>query len=218
VLGFWLSRSLAGALELSPLAAAASNSLLVAGAAALVAAAFALPVTLLAVRHPSRPARLAERLSHTGYALPGVVVALALVFFGTRVALPLYQTVAMLVLALVILFLPQALGATRAALLQVPPRLEEAARSLGRSQLGALATVTAPLAAAGVTAGAALVFLTAIKELPAMLILAPIEFETLSTSIWKSTSVGSFERGALPALVLLAVSALPLYLMTLRDR
>jgi iron(III) transport system permease protein len=69
----------------------------------------------------------------------------------------------------------------------------------------------------GALAGGALVFLTAVKELPATLILAPIGFETLATEIWTATSVGFFERGAVPSLVLLAISALPLYLLSARE-
>jgi len=123
----------------------------------------------------------------------------------------------MLVVALVVLFLPLALGASRAAILQVSPRVEEAARGMGRSTLGVTATITAPLARGGVLAGAALVFLTAIKELPATLLLAPIGFETLAVATWRATSIGSYERGAVPALVLLAVSAPPLWLLTRRS-
>ncbi|MBA3329203.1 MAG: iron ABC transporter permease, partial [Solirubrobacterales bacterium] len=177
------------------------------------------PVALLAARHPrARVSRVIESASYAGHALPGIVVALALVFFGTRAVIGLYQTLAMLVIALVVLFLPQAVGAARASLLQVPPRMEEAARSLGRSPLAVFATVTAPLARGGVLAGAALVFLTAVKELPATLILAPIGFDTLATEIWQETGVGSYEAGAIPSLVLLAVSAVPLALLAARDR
>lgn len=214
---YWSLQSVAGDIDWATIGAGAGNSLLAAGLAAVAAAVAALAVALLAVRFPGRLARLVERLSYTGYALPGIVVALALVFFGTRVALPLYQTVAMLVLALVILFLPQAVGATRTALLQVSPRVEEAARGLGRNPLAVLRTVTVPLAARGVSAGAALVFLTAVKELPATLLLAPIGFQTLATEIWSQTSVGFYERAAFPALALLAVSALPLYVLTTRE-
>ncbi|HEV2075163.1 MAG TPA: ABC transporter permease subunit, partial [Thermoleophilaceae bacterium] len=192
-------------------------SLTAAGLAAVVAGTAAVAVALLATRHPGRLARLVERLSYSGYALPGIVVALALVFFGTRVAVPLYQTLAMLVFALAVLFLPLAIGATRAALLQVSPRVEEAARGLGRRPLGVLATVTAPLAASGVLAGAALVLLTALKELPATLILSPIGFDTLATRIWHETSVGFYERAAFPSLALLLVSAVPLYVLSARD-
>ena len=218
VLVHWSLESFAGSPDWGQIAAAGGNSLIAAAAAAAIAALCAIPVALLAVRFPGRLSGAVERASYSGYALPGIVVALALVFFGTRVAQPLYQTLAMLVFAWVVLFLPQAIGSTRASLLQVPPRVEEAARGMGRGPWGVLRTVTAPLAAGGVLAGAALVFLTAIKELPAALILAPIGFDTLSTEIWRATSVGFFERGAVPSLVLLALSAVPLYLLTARER
>ncbi len=216
VLVYWLTQSVSGSPDWAGTLAAAGNSLLAAGLAAAVAALCAIPVALLSARHPGLLSGLVERASYAGYALPGVVVALALVFLGTRLAEPLYQTLAMLVFAWVVLFLPQAIGSTRASLLQISPRVEEAARSLGRGPFAVLRTVTAPLAASGVLAGAALVFLTAVKELPAALILSPIGFDTLATEIWRTTNVSFFERGAFPALVLLVVSAGPLYLMTAR--
>jgi len=218
VLVYWSLQSVAGSPDWAAIAAGAGNSAIAAGLAAAAAALCALPIALLSVRFPCALSALAERAAYAGYALPGVVVALALVFFGTRVAPFLYQSLAMLVFAWGVLFLPQAIGSTRASLLQVSPRVEDAARSLGRGPLAVLRTVTTPLAASGVLAGAALVFLTAVKELPAALILAPIGFDTLSTEIWRATSVGFFERGAVPSLVLLGVSALPLYLLTARGR
>jgi len=217
MLAVWTTRAVAGEVQWGDVGAAAGHSLLAAALAAAVAAACAIPVALLAARWPGRASRAVEGAAYAGHALPGVVVALALVFFATRAVTGLYQTLATLVAALVILFLPQAVGATRTALLQVSPRLEEAARSLGRSPLRAFASVTAPLARGGVLAGAALVFLTAVKELPATLILAPIGFDTLATEVWSATRIGSFERGALPSLVLLAVSAVPLSLLIARD-
>jgi iron(III) transport system permease protein len=117
-----------------------------------------------------------------------------------------------------VLFLPQAIGAARAALLRIDPHVEEAARSLGRTPFAVLRTITAPLARSGVLAGALLVFLTAVKELPATLLLAPIGFDTLATEIWRTTSDSFFERGAVPSLVLLAVSAVPLALLTIRSQ
>ena len=217
VLVYWSLQSFAGEIAWGDIAAAAGNSLLASGLAALVAAFCAVPIAVLAVRFPSRFSAIVERLSYTGHALPGIVVALSLVFFGTRVVGGLYQTLAMLVFAFVVLFLPLAVGVTRATMLQVSPRVEEAARSLGRGPFAVLRTITVPLISSGALAGAALVFLTALKELPATLILAPIGFETLATEIWKATSVGFFERGAVPSLALLAISALPLYLLTARD-
>ena len=218
VLLYWSTKSVAADVDWAAVFEAAGNSLLGAALAAIVAAAAGLPVALLASRHPGRPSSLIERASFAGHALPGIVVALALVFVGTRAWPALYQTLAMLVLAYVILFLPQAIGAARAALLRIDPHVEEAARSLGRTPLGVLRTITAPLARSGVVAGALLVFLTAVKELPATLLLAPIEFNTLATEIWRTSSDAFFERGAVPSLVLLAVSAVPLALLTIRSQ
>lgn len=218
VLVYWSLQSVAGDPNWSEISSAAVDSVTAAGLAAVIGAVCAMPVAMLAARYPSRLAAVIERVTFTGYALPHIVVALTLVFFGTRVALPLYQTLAMLVFAFVVLLLPLAVGAMRASLLQVSPRLEEAARSVGRGPLAVLRTITAPLAAGGVAAGAALVFLTAVKELPATLVLAPIGFETLSTEIWTATSVGFYERGAIPSLVLLLISAPPLYLLTTRHQ
>jgi iron(III) transport system permease protein len=79
------------------------------------------------------------------------------------------------------------------------------------------ATVTAPLAGSGILAGAALVFLTTMKELPATLLLGPTGFETLATRIWGATSEAFFARAAAPALLLVAISAFPLYLLVIRE-
>jgi iron(III) transport system permease protein len=79
-------------------------------------------------------------------------------------------------------------------------------------------TVTAPLASSGILAGAALVFMTTMKELPATLLLSPLGFDTLATSIWTATSEAFFARAAAPALLLIAVSALPMYLLVVRER
>jgi iron(III) transport system permease protein len=111
-------------------------------------------------------------------------------------------------------YLPLGIGPISAALTQISPRVEEAARGLGRSQLEVFRTITAPLVRGGILAGTALVFLHAIKELPATLILAPTGFETLATEIWEQTTFGFYEGSAIPALILLAISALPLYLLS----
>jgi iron(III) transport system permease protein len=185
--------------------------------AAVVTVAATLPIAVLAVRYP-RPWTLAlERLSYAGNALPGIVIALSLVFFAANYATPVYQTTALLVFAYVVRFFPQALAGSHSALLRVSPRLEEAARGLGRTPASVFARVTAPLLAPGLLAGGALVFLSTMKELPATLLLRPIGFETLATEIWKYTSVAAYSRAALPALVLIAVSAPIVYLLGVRS-
>ncbi len=218
VLLYWLLRGLAAGETLEPVWENAWNSVFVSGLAAGFAVLAALPVAVLAVRFPGRISSLVERLSYVGFALPAIALALALVFFGSNYAPALYQTLGLLVFAYVVHFLPQAVGAVRAALLQARPSVEEAARSLGRGPLGVLATVTVPLARSGLVAGAALVFLTTMKELPATLLLGPIEFNTLATEVWNATSGAFFARAAAPALLLILISAPPLYLLTIRER
>ena len=213
VLVYWATQDLSSGLDAGAIAAAAGNSLLAATWAAAAAGVAAIVVAVLSVRYPGYATRAIERFGYAGYALPGIVVALALVFFGTRVALPLYQTLAMLVFALSIHYLPLAVGPVSGALLQVPPRLEEAARGLGRSPLAVFRTITRPLVTSGVLAGVALVFLHALKELPATLLLAPIGFDTLATDIFRQTTTGFYEAAAIPALILLLIAAPPLYLL-----
>ncbi|MQA76343.1 MAG: ABC transporter permease subunit [Solirubrobacterales bacterium] len=217
VLIYWSTKGLAtGDSSLELVAALAGNSLITGIGAAIAGALAALVVAVLASRYPSVATRTIERLGHAGYALPGIVVALALVFFATRVAVPAYQTLALLIFALTVHYLPLGIGPINASLAQVSPRVEEAARGLGRSPLEVFRTITAPLVRGGILAGAALVFLHAIKELPATLILAPIGFETLATEIWNQTSIGFYEASAIPSLVLLAIAAPPLYLFSER--
>ena len=175
-------------------------------------------VALLALRYPSVTSRTVERLSYAGNALPGLVIALSLVFFAARYASPVYQTIALLVFAYVVRFFPQALSGVESALERVNPRYEEAARGLGRGPLQTLGRVTVPLARSGMLAGAALVFLSAMKELPATLLLRPIGFDTLATEIWKLTQVGAYSQAAVPALTLIVLSAPILYLVTADDR
>jgi len=214
VLIYWAVQGLGAGIDAGELVGNAWHSLVAGTGAALLAALFAIVIAVLAVRFPSPVTALVERLGYVGYALPGIVVALALVFFGTRVALPLYQTLGMLVFALTIHYLPLAVGSVSSSLLQVPPRFEEAARGMGRGPLEVFRTITTPLVAGGIAAGAALVFLHAVKELPATLLLAPIGFETLATDIWRQTSLGFFEGSAVPSLVLLIVAAPPLWWLT----
>jgi iron(III) transport system permease protein len=194
----------------------AGNSLLASALAAGVATAASLPVAFLPRRHPAAWTRGLERASFTANALPGIVIALSLVFFGARYGGFFYQSLAILVFAYVVRFFPQALAATGATLQTVDPRVEEAARGLGRGSLAVLTRVTAPLIRPGLAAGAALVFLSAMKELPATLLLRPIGFDTLAIEIWTATSVAAYADAAPPALLLVAVSAPFVYLLAAR--
>ncbi len=221
VVAFWGVRgALAGAVgdgaPVAQVAAPAVRSLGVSLAAAGSAVLVSVPIAAWSARHGGRLARVVERLTYAGFALPGLVIALALVFFAARHAPLLYQTLPLLVLAYVVRFLPQATAATRSAMAQVAPSLEEAARSLGRTPLQVLTSLTLPMILPGLAAGGALVFLTSMKELPATLLLRPIGFETLATEIWSHASEAIYSAASLPALVLLLVTAPPLYLLLIR--
>ena len=218
ILGYWLFRGVSAGEPLLILWDAALNSLYVSALAAVAAVVAALPIATLSVRYPGLLSALMERVTYVGFALPGIAIALALVFFGVNYAPPLYQTTAMLIFAYVILSLSPAVGAARASLLQVSPRMEEVALSLGRAPLGVFSSVTLPLVMPGIVAGAALVFLLTMKELPATLILSPIGFTTLATSIWAAASEAFFARAAASALLLILVSSIPLGFLILRER
>jgi iron(III) transport system permease protein len=210
---FWLLRGLTSSgwlyeiASLKKLVQLAWHSIWAAGLAAAIATICAVPVAILAARFPSRLTTVIERCSYIGFGLPGIVVALSLVFWGANHLPWLYQTLPMLVLAYLVMFLPQSVGAVRGSLLQVNPQLEESARSLGRTPWQTLREITLPLVRPGALSGAVLVFLTAIKELPATLLLAPIGFNTLSVHIWKATESVSYSDAAAGSLVMLVVSA-----------
>jgi iron(III) transport system permease protein len=216
VLLFWGGRAIRLGMPLESAWSPAVGSLGVSVTAAIVAAALSVPIVVWGARYPSRLSLGVARLSSAGFALPGIVIALALVFFVTRYLLPLYQTLGLLIGAYVIRFLPEALAATRAAFSSLSPRFEEAARSLGSGQLETLRTLTLPLVRPGLLAGVGLVFLTAMKELPATLILRPTGFETLATRIWSTAAEGIYSQAALPGLLLVSVALAPTYLLVIR--
>ncbi|RNL72246.1 iron ABC transporter permease [Streptomyces sp. I6] len=213
VLGYWLAVGSSATWEPALLADTALTTLGVAAAGAALTTVLALPVGVIAARHRGRAAHLLEQAAYAGHALPGITVALALVFFAVRYARPLYQELPLLVCAYAVLFLPVAVAATRAAVLQAPPVLEDVARSLGRSPLRVLREVTVPLAAPGVAAGAALVFVVCMKELPATLLLRPTGMDTLASRLWTETGAGSFAAAAPYAAALILLAAVPSYLL-----
>ena len=141
-------------------------------------------------------------LGYISFALPGIAIALALVFFGANYAGFLYQTIGLLLLGYVALFLSPALGAVR----DDTAANESSHRGSGPRPWGGrpwarLRRSPCPAARPGIVAGASLVFLLTMKELPATLILSPTGFTTLATSVWSFTSEAFFRpcRDAVPA-------------------
>lgn len=181
------------------------------GAAAVMV--LAVPVAYLSVRHPGWTSRIAIRASYMGHALPGVVVGLGLVFFGVRIANAWYQQIPMLVFGYVTLFLSLGIGAVQNSVEQVPPALEDVARTLGRSAFGAWRSVTLRLILPGIGAAATLVFLTVMKELPATLFLRPTGWDSLATKLWGHISAQSYAAAAPYAVAIVLVAAVPTALL-----
>ncbi len=217
VLVTWLARGLSAGQEIGAVWAEAARSLGVSLAAGVLAAIIAVPIAVVTVRHSSRISAAIETTVWVGYAVPHITVGLAMVTFALAAVRPLYQTVVLVVIAYAAMFLPQSVGAARDALQRISPDIELASRSLGRSSLATAMRITVPLMARGLVAGGALVFLTAMKELPATLLLRPNGFETLAIRVWAATGEGFYTRASMAALVLLAVSAVPLAAVTLRE-
>lgn len=218
VLAWWTVRGMTLGIELGSLGAEALRSLTAAGLAAVAAVLAAIPVAIVTVRHRDRLSGWLESATWASYSLPHLAVGLAFLVLGLRFLPALYQSLAMLVIAYVAMFLPQALGAAQTGLRQVGHHLEEASRSLGHSAVATFRRITLPLIAPGLLAGGALVFLTTMKELPATLLLRPTGFETLAVRIWSAASESLYTRASATSLLLLAVSAVPLYLLVAGDR
>jgi iron(III) transport system permease protein len=198
-----------GIWRLDQVGAALGQSVFYAVAGGILATLVAMPMAWLTVRAPGKYERLLEACHLYVGALPGLIVALALVSITVRVALPLYQTAATLVFAYVLMFLPRALTGLRSSMAQAPVELERAAMSLGRPPMQAIMATTVRLAAPGIAASVALVALGVANELTGTLLLAPNGTRTLATKFWALTSELDYVSAA-PYAVLMIVLSLPL--------
>jgi iron(III) transport system permease protein len=199
--------------EWSRLAESTASTLALGLAGAAVAVLLALPIATLAARYRTVVGNALESVAYLGHVVPGVVVGLSLVFFTLAVAPALYQTVFALVFGYGVLFLPKALGSSRSAIRHVPPALEETARTLGLGRLAIWWRVTARIAVPGIAAGGLLAAVTAMKELPATLMLRPIGIETLATELWQKTAIASYGAATPYAIALVLVASVPAFLL-----
>ncbi|MGL4395856.1 MAG: ABC transporter permease [Hyphomicrobium sp.] len=217
--------------------AATTPEFLAAGRNSVVLAAivsvFAVTVALF-LGYTARVARhwltdWAARLSSLGYALPGTVLAIGLIYplagldnaidgamrttFGVGTGLLLSGSLFAVALALVIRFLAVALGSIEAGLARLSPSLDAAARTLGASPWSTLSAIHLPLIAPALGAAGLLVFVDAMKELPATLLLRPFNFDTLATHVYGLAAVEQFEEAAFGALAIVAIGLLPVLLL-----
>ncbi|RNI20890.1 ABC transporter permease [Flexivirga caeni] len=207
---YWIRQSRATTLPpVATLGQATWSTLEYSAGGALLAVVLATPVALMTLRRHTRTRDVLERSTFVTQAVPGVVIALSLVYFATRFAYSVYQTSTLLVVAYALLFFPLALVCVRASCAQAPPELADVGVSLGRHPVTVFFRVTVPLIAPGLVAGFCLVFLTAITELTATLVLAPIGVETLATQFWAYQSEVANGAAAPYALVIVAMAVLP---------
>jgi iron(III) transport system permease protein len=182
--------------------------------AAALATAMALPVAILAIRRGGRVAQLIERSTYLVLAIPGLVIALSLSYFSNRYGNGIgYQSAPMLVVAYAIMFFPLALVGVRTSVAQAPAGLEDVARSLGQRRLAVFWRVTRPLVTPGLTAAFCLVFLSAVTELTATLILVPTGVQTLATQFWNYQQNLAYGQAAPFALLMIAIAAVPSYVL-----
>lgn len=183
---------------------------------------------LAQARRRARVAAAALRVGSLGYAVPGTVLAIGLLaplgWFdeaanqllqasGQAPRMLLMGSTAALVLAYTLRFLAIAAGGLEAGLARVPPALDQAARSLGDTPGAMLRRVHLPLLRPALAVAALLVFVDAMKELPATLLLRPLAFETLATWLYADAARGAYEDGAVAALMIVLVGLLPVVLL-----
>ena len=195
------------------------NTTLGAVLAALLATIATLPVAYLAVRYRSRAGAVARSVVTSTFALPGILIALAFLFWTNKftwAAENLRHTLTILVIAYAIRFGAQAMGSAEVAVSSVPQRLNDAAKTLGAGRTRRFLTIELPILLPSLLAGAGLVLLSVMKELPITLLLSPFDFPTLTERTWQSFDEGFVAEGSIFALVLIALSALLTWLLIIR--
>jgi iron(III) transport system permease protein len=200
-------------------------TVLLAGAATAIAIALGFCAVIIARLMRRQFLAWLVSLSGIGYAIPGTVLALGLlsplvavdetinwltrIFVGINVGLIVAGSGAAVVIAYVVRFLAIAIGLTQAGLTRVPVHFEDIARLLGAKPRTVARTIHLPLVRSSLWGAALLIFVDCLKELPATLLLRPLNVETLSTYIYQFATRGSFEEGALAALLIVAAGILP---------
>lgn len=212
---YWLivGTSLESAGDFSEFLSAFSNSFIISGLGALLTVICALPLVWAAVRYRSYLTIWIDRLPYLLHAVPGLVIALSLIYFSINYANHLYQTFFVIIIAYFMLYLPMAQTTLRASLEQLSDQIEKVGQSLGRSPFYIFRTLTLPAILPGVAAAFALVFLNLMKELTATLLLTPNDIKTLSIAVWEHTSDAQYAAATPYALMLVLFSGIPVFLL-----
>ncbi|MGH8353691.1 MAG: ABC transporter permease [Pseudomonas sp.] len=209
------------------------HTLYLGGLAALITVGAALLLAFARRLAPTRPIRSAVGLANLGYALPGSVLAVALMlafsYLDRELVIPLASwlggaakplllgSLAALLLAYLVRFMAVAYGPLESSLARIRPSLPEASRSLGVGGAQLFFRVYLPLLVPGTLSAALLVFVDVLKEMPATLLMRPFGWDTLAVRVFEMTSEGEWARAALPALTLVLVGLLPVILLIRRS-
>ena len=166
-----------------------------------------------AVRYRSKLTVWIDRLPYLLHAVPGLVIALSLIYFTINYANSLYQTFLVIIVSYFMLYLPMAQTTLRASLEQLSDNIEKVGQSLGRSPFYIFRTLTLPAMLPGIAAAFSLVFLNLMKELTATLLLTPNDIKTLSIAVWEYTSDAQYAAATPYALMLVLFSGIPVFLL-----
>ena len=197
----------------------AINTAYASGLTAVAAVLAVLPVAFLVGRFRSRVGEVSNAIVVSTFALPGLLVALAVFRWTGEFAWTrdnLRGTLGLLVAAYVVRFGAQAMGSASVAVAAVPPRLNDAARMLGAGRIRRLITVDLPIMMPGLLAGGGLVLLSTMKELPITLFIAPFDFPTLTTKTFLNFEDAFVAEAGVYALVLVALSAVLTWFLVIR--
>jgi iron(III) transport system permease protein len=212
----------------------AINTLTVAGIATFIALALGLIVAYAARLDPGSVGKALARTASLGYALPGTVLAIGVLIplaafdnlvdhvarqlFGFSTGLLIAGSGAALIYAYVARFMAVSVSGVEAGMDKVPRSLDQSARTLGRTASGTLVDVHLPLIRPALGAAAILVFVDCMKELPATLLLRPLNFETLATHLYGEAARGTHENGAIAALAIVLAGLLPVIVLARLSR
>lgn len=212
---YWLKvgNSIEGTLDFSEFFTAFINSLTISTIGASLTVICAFPLVWAAVRYRSRLTIWIDRIPYILHAVPGLVIALSLIFYTINYAYAFYQTFVMVIVAYFILYLPMAQTTLRSSLEQISDNIEKIGQSLGRSNFYIFRTLVIPAMLPGIASAFALVFLNLMKELTATLLLTPNDIKTLSTAVWEYTSDAQYAAATPYAIMLVLFSGIPVFLL-----
>ena len=217
VLSFWLLRGIYYGNDVSSSLPGIFGSFSAAIVTSIFAIIISMPIVILISQYKSKFGDILEKLMLSLYGLPHIAVGVSILFISVKIFPGIYQSFFALVVSYLIVFLPQAIGGGQASMEQVKSTYIEASLGLGLSKVETFQKITFPLIYRGLFAGGALVFLSTMKELPQTLLLRPTEFNTMAVDVWSFASEALFTQAAFSAFILLAISAIPTYILSTRN-